>query len=221
MFIVGAFVPYAICNALELSGITSILFCGIIADYYTYYHLSPQIQTATKISVNSISFVSESFVFIYLGMSFFLSNEREFRVSYAFMTLFLCLCGRAISVFPLAFLLNCKRKNKIPFRHQLVLWYSGLRGPCAYALALATPSDELHPWIPHVIITTTLFVVGFTTFIFGGLAYIVVKFLKPPPMSGSIEEFKLANTNHWFNKLDQRFLRPRFGPYIVLILHNY
>ena len=124
-FLLGAFLPYGVAEALGLSGICAVLFAGVMTDYYTYHHLSKQSQITTRHTVSTLAYVSELFVFIYLGMSFFLETAHEFRAGYVILTLVLCFVGRAISVFPLAFLLNMGRKHKLPLKHQAVLWYSG------------------------------------------------------------------------------------------------
>lgn len=103
-----------------------------MTDYYTFHHLSKQTQISSRQTVTTISYISELFVFIYLGMSFFLQKGHEFRGGYVMVTLLLCFMGRAISVFPLAFLLNMGRKHKLPWKHQIVLWYSGMLHPCAH-----------------------------------------------------------------------------------------
>eukprot|EP01083_Nonionella_stella_P192955 713022_1 len=214
-FLLGAFLPYGIAEALGLSGICSVLFAGIMTDYYTYHHLSPKSQITTRHVVSTLAYISELFVFIYLGMSFFLEKGHEFKSKYILITLLLCFCGRAISVFPLAFLLNMGRKHKLPIKHQIILWYSGLRGPVAYALAVATSAyGDQTDLSSNIIITTTIFIVAFTTLMLGGLAYPFLKYVKPPIMRST--KHKKTDTydisNHWFNRLDRRFLRPYFGP---------
>jgi sodium/hydrogen exchanger 8 len=213
-FFIGAFLPYTIAEALAMSGIMSVLFAGIMFDYYTYHHLSPNTQTTTRQTVASMSYLAETFVFIYLGMSFFLEEGHYFSGGYVAMTVLLCLVGRALSVFPLAFLLNFGRKHRLPFKHQIILWFSGLRGPVAYALAVATPADEVHPSDNNLIITTTIFVVAATTFILGGLSYPFLHWLRPPLMrSTSVTKTSTYDiSNHWFSRLDRRFLSPYFGP---------
>eukprot|EP01083_Nonionella_stella_P039235 106713_1 len=211
-FLLGAFLPYGIAEALGLSGICSVLFAGIMTDYYTYHHLSKRSQHTTRQVVRTLAYISELFVFIYLGMSFFLEEGHQFKGGYVLTTLLLCFCGRALSVFPLAFMLNMGRKHRLPWKHQIVLWYSGLRGPVAYALAVATPDDGTDA--SNIIVTTTIFIVAFTTLMLGGLAFPFLKWIKPPIMR-STQQTKTDTydiSNHWFNRLDRRFLRPYFGP---------
>ena len=213
-FLLAAFLPYAIAESIYLSGITAVLFAGIIADYYTSHHLSTESEHAARYMVQTLSYLGESFIFIYLGMSFFPANNHDFRGGLISLTVVLCFAGRALSIFPLAFLLNLGRKHKIPFKHQMVLWYSGLRGPVAYALAVATPEDPLYPQADNIIISTTLVVVAFTTLLLGGLAYPFIRCLKVALMD-STKEQKTKDydiSHHWFSKLDQKYLKPWFGP---------
>merc|ERR550525_1924809 len=65
-----------------------------------------------------------------------------------------------------------------------------------------------------VIVTTTILIVAFTTLMLGGLAYPFLKWLKPPIMRSTAQTKTDTYdiSNHWFNRLDRRFLRPFFGP---------
>ena len=57
---------------------------------------------------------------------------------------------------------------------QFIMWFSGLRGAIAFALSL---NLELKPEVRHVIITTTLMLVLFTTMVLGGGTMPLMKFL--------------------------------------------
>ena len=82
----------------------------------------------------------------------------------------------------------------------------------AYALAVATPSDE--SLASKIIITTTIFIVAFTTLMLGGLAFPFLNWLQPHIMRSTTNTKKDTYdiSNHWFNRLDRRFLRPYFRP---------
>ena len=73
-----------------------------------------------------------------------------------------CLISRAANIFPLSFLSNLKRRIKITFNMQIMIFFSGLRGAIAFGLALNinTPHSDL-------IITTTLSIVILTTILCG------------------------------------------------------
>ena len=77
------------------------------------------------------------------------------------------LISRAVNIFPISLLMNLLRKNtKIPFRHMIMLWFAGLRGAMAFALAL----DQA-----PVILTTVLVMCVVTVVVFGGLTGTMLK----------------------------------------------
>ena len=62
-----------------------------------------------------------------------------------------CHCGCVCS-----FLANLRRKRKISPKMQFVMWFAGLRGAIAFALAMNMPNVEGNLWDNDVIVTTTL-----------------------------------------------------------------
>jgi sodium/hydrogen exchanger 8 len=55
---------------------------------------------------------------------------------------------------------------------QFIMWFSGLRGAIAFALSLNLNIDDE---VRHVIVTSTLILVLFTTLILGGSAMPIIK----------------------------------------------
>ena len=88
-----------------------------------------------------------------------------------------CLISRACFVWPLSAAVNCARKpeDRIPGRHQFMMWFSGLRGAIAFALSLGVPTES-----GSLILTTTLCIVLFTVIILGGAAPKMLELLKIP-----------------------------------------
>ena len=84
----------------------------------------------------------------------------------------MCLVGRAANIFPLSILLNYFREHKITKKMQFVMWFSGLRGAIAFALSLSLDIDNE---IRHVIVTSTLILVLFTTMVLGGATMPLMK----------------------------------------------
>eukprot|EP00494_Astrolonche_serrata_P028428 UN28694 len=114
----------------------------------------------------------------------------------------LCLLGRAVSIIPLCWLINClNEESELDWKYQAVMWFSGLRGPVAFALAHGAPADT------GLILTTTLVIIFITTFVIGGITLTVLQKLDLQVAEGT--------TNHrratWFHYLDGRYLRPLFG----------
>jgi NhaP-type Na+/H+ or K+/H+ antiporter len=58
-------------EALQLSGIVSILFCGIVMAHYTTHNLHPRTEIFSRRFFKTLAFGSESFVFIYMGLATF------------------------------------------------------------------------------------------------------------------------------------------------------
>lgn len=168
------YLPYALAEGIHLSGIMSILFCGIVMSQYTHYNLSPVTQITMQQTMRTLSFVCESMVFAYLGIGIFSFPHRVETALIIWSTIFILL-GRALNIFPLAELSNRFRTHKITKKMMVIMWFSGLRGAIAYALSLHLEFEED---VRKVIVTTTLVVVLFTTICLGGGTLPLVKYLE-------------------------------------------
>lgn len=170
------YAPYVLAEGIHLSGIMAILFCGIVMSHYTHFNLSTVTQITMQQTMRTLAFIAETCVFAYLGLAIF-SFKHQVELSFVIWSMVLCLIGRACNIFPLAYLVNKFREHKITNKMQFIMWFSGLRGAISYALSLHLDlsSDETR----HVIITTTLIIVLFTTLVFGGSTMPLLKYLKP------------------------------------------
>jgi len=201
IYFVLAFLPYVICELLGLSGIMAILFMGIFMDYYTRHHLSEKTAETVTLTNKSIATMVESWIFVYLGMAIFTEKGQNYDSSFIFFVLFLCLLGRAVSVVPLCYILNRFRPHdKLNWKYQAVMWFSGLRGPVAFALAHGAPNDT------GIILTTSLMIIFITTFVIGGVTLPVCSWLDL-----AVGPKRFNRKANWFHVLDGRFLRPYFG----------
>ncbi|QQP56282.1 Sodium/hydrogen exchanger [Caligus rogercresseyi] len=172
--------PYALAEGIHLSGIMSILFCGIVMSQYTHFNLSPVTQITLQQTMRTLAFMCESCVFAYLGLALF-SFPHRFELALIVWSIIFTLIGRAFNIFPLAYLCNQFRVHRITPKMMLIMWFSGLRGAIAYALSLHLEFDED---TRKVIVTTTLTVVLFTTMILGGGTMPLMKYLETRKMSG-------------------------------------
>ena len=138
-------------ESIELSGIMALFFCGIVLAHYNSYNLSKTSQTTAEEIFAALSTVAESFVFMYMGMGFFTGRFKTWDHTFVVLAIVFCLLGRILNVFPLSFMCNLVRKQKIPWKMQVVIWFAGLRGAIAFALSQNMPG-------PHkdVYETTTL-----------------------------------------------------------------
>jgi solute carrier family 9 (sodium/hydrogen exchanger), member 8 len=161
--ILTAFGSYALSEAISMSGIMALFFTGITLSHYNFYNLSESSQISSTYVFEAVASFSETIVFAYLGTTIF-SDVHKWDIWMIFFSIIICAIARAANTFPLSAFVNIKRKVKISKNMQVVIWFAGLRGAVAFALALtlSTPNAQY-------IITTTLCIVLFTTFICGGL----------------------------------------------------
>jgi NhaP-type Na+/H+ or K+/H+ antiporter len=97
-------IAYMLAEALELVGIVSVLFCGIVMGHYTKRNLSDGGRALSSGAFALSAQLSETFVFIYCGASVFLAQPRFFVT--AGWTVALAGASRALVVFPGAALIN-------------------------------------------------------------------------------------------------------------------
>jgi len=222
LFFILGIIPYMICENIHLSGIMAILFSGIFFNYYTYCHLSSKGQIAVNIIVHMMEFVSEAFIFFFLGSALWRSNNK-WHFGLFFLTIVACIVGRGVSVWLITWLANgYLRKHIITRQEILMMWFSGLRGPVSFALAFrisrkAMPDDNDR----NTIITTTLLIIWVTSFLMGGMSNDILKWLKLIPSEITLyqidgpeeiaKEKTLDESNHWFNKLNKDYLKKTFG----------
>ncbi|XP_048228294.1 sodium/hydrogen exchanger 6 [Ricinus communis] len=125
-------------EGLGLSGIVSILFTGIVMKHYSYSNLFENSQRF----VSAFS-LAETFVFIYMGFDIAIEQHSWSHVGFIYFSIIIIIVARAANVFSCAYLLNLVQPahRQTPLKHQKALWYSGLRGALAFALALQSIHD--------------------------------------------------------------------------------
>ncbi|VDL75133.1 unnamed protein product [Nippostrongylus brasiliensis] len=118
--------------------------------------------------------LSETSTFAYIGMAFF-TIKLNFQPSLIFWCIVLCLVSRAFNIFPISYAVNkCRREVQISMKNQIILWFSGMRGAVCFALVLYM---EVEKEKKSVILTTTLFLILFTTLFLGGTAMPFITFI--------------------------------------------
>jgi NhaP-type Na+/H+ or K+/H+ antiporter len=71
MLLLYAYSSYLFAQGLGLSGIVSILFCGIVMAHYTRKNVSHATRELSIELCELVAFMAETFVFAYLGLSIF------------------------------------------------------------------------------------------------------------------------------------------------------
>jgi CPA1 family monovalent cation:H+ antiporter len=86
------------------------------------------------------AFIANSFIFLLIGLTVAGVPFARLGVQSLAAAIILVLLGRALTVYPLSALLQASRW-RIALRDQHVLWWGGLRGALALALALSLPAS--------------------------------------------------------------------------------
>ena len=216
-----AYTSYFLSNGLSMSGIVSLLFCGITLKHYAYHTMSRRTQRATKYIFSTLAQLTENFIFIYLGLSLFTSAPSSEPVTHYVKPLFIIVTTVAVTftryaaVFPLSEMINFfhkhakgQRHEEIPHSYQMMLFWAGLRGAVGVALAAGFPGDNAQP-----LRTTVLVVVVLTVVLFGGTTARMLEVLgirtgvEDEAASSSDEEF--GSPPAWYGRGIRRNSRDR------------
>eukprot|EP01025_Chloroclados_australasicus_P016389 TRINITY_DN1819_c0_g1_i1.p1 TRINITY_DN1819_c0_g1~~TRINITY_DN1819_c0_g1_i1.p1 ORF type:complete len:621 (-),score=71.82 TRINITY_DN1819_c0_g1_i1:831-2606(-) len=157
---------------IKLSGIVSILFCGIAMAKYTRPNMSKSEYNKVEGLFKIVATLSETFVFIYIGTSLFLEKQAwDSGLTWGFIFLsFIALAiSRAANIYPITALVNYIRPPtmRISSNMSFMMWFAGLRGAIAFALSLES-SEDMDAEPASVIKTTTFFICLLTVLINGG-----------------------------------------------------
>ncbi|KAG7397479.1 Sodium/hydrogen exchanger 3 [Phytophthora boehmeriae] len=168
IILLSCYASYFAADLFGLSGLLAVFFSGVFIRHYHMYNISKASAFAFTQLLATLSFLSENFIYLYLGLSVFAYRDSfVWDWGFVFANFGACLLARAFNTFPLCSLANCGRseKQKIPFGYMIVIWFSGLRGAIAFALVLnVSTGNPLHA---AILKSSTLFMVLFTTVFFG------------------------------------------------------
>uniref|UniRef100_A0A672ZWB3 Sodium/hydrogen exchanger n=1 Tax=Sphaeramia orbicularis TaxID=375764 RepID=A0A672ZWB3_9TELE len=220
LFFLMSWSTFLLAEACGFTGVVAVLFCGITQAHYTFNNLSPESQDRTKQLFELLNFLAENFIFSYMGLTLFSFQSHVFNPLFiigAFLAVFL---GRAANIYPLSFLLNLGRKNKIGSNFQHVMMFAGLRGAMTFALSIRDTAT----YARQMMFSTTLLIVFFTVWICGGGTMPMLTFMSIPVGVDSDQEHlssavldgsQRRNTKHesawpfriWYN-FDRNYLKP-------------
>uniref|UniRef100_A0AAX7TDB8 Sodium/hydrogen exchanger n=1 Tax=Astatotilapia calliptera TaxID=8154 RepID=A0AAX7TDB8_ASTCA len=164
LFFLMSWSTFLLAEACGFTGVVAVLFCGITQAHYTYNNLSEESTKRTKQLFEVLHFLAENFIFSYMGLALFTFQNHIFSPVFiigAFIAIFI---GRALNIYPLSFLLNLGRRHKIKGNFQHMMMFAGLRGAMAFALAIRDTAT----YARQMMFTTTLLIVFFTVWVFGG-----------------------------------------------------
>ncbi|XP_030612879.1 sodium/hydrogen exchanger 9-like [Archocentrus centrarchus] len=214
VFLLLSWSSFLSAEACGLSGIVAVMFCGLSQARYTVLNLSPEGRARTKQLFEVFNFLGEIFIFGYMGYILLMFTCHVFSalfISGAFLSIFI---SRALNIYPLSFLLNLGRTNKIPHTFQHFMMFAGLRGAVAFSLAVRDTSTE----VSRTIFTTTLLIVGFTIWVLGTAADPMLRCLdirvgvdpdeNLEDLSFGIATERPDTTQGLWHSLDYKYLKP-------------
>uniref|UniRef100_A0AC34RJ13 Sodium/hydrogen exchanger n=1 Tax=Panagrolaimus sp. JU765 TaxID=591449 RepID=A0AC34RJ13_9BILA len=163
------FIPYSVYLIAEnyhVSGIIALMFCVIMMKVYTKINLSHESTAMTEFLLKSGSSVSESYIFMYLGICTYQVIWTT-DVFFCFSLICICFFARFIETFLLCFFLNLVEYQKLRFVDQFVMAYSGLRGAVCYGLVMSLdttdyPCKKYFASAAISIVLSTIFIQGVT-----------------------------------------------------------
>ncbi|KAK4123532.1 sodium/hydrogen exchanger [Parathielavia appendiculata] len=169
-----AYATYYFAQAIGMSGIVALLFCGITLKHYAYFNMSRRTQLTTKYFFQVLAQLSENFIFIYLGLALFTEKDLVYQPLLIIVTVLAVCAARWLAVFPLSRAINwfiryrARRQGReaaeeLPYSYQAMLFWAGLRGAVGVALSALFEAKE-----KAALQATVLVVVVLTVIIFGG-----------------------------------------------------
>ncbi|CAL8262859.1 unnamed protein product [Lota lota] len=157
-----SYLSYLTSEMLHLSGIMAIVTCAVTMKQYVEANVSQRSNTSIQYFLKMWSSVSETLIFIFLGVST-IQDVHMWNWPFVCSTLLLCLLWRALGVLLLTAVVNKLRRNAVTFRDQFIIAYGGLRGAICFSLVFLI--DDFPK--KRLFITTTIVVILFTVFVQG------------------------------------------------------
>jgi CPA1 family monovalent cation:H+ antiporter len=139
--LVTAYSTYLIAEKLGGSGVIATVAAGLIlGNFGSRIGMSPRTRVAVSEFWEFVAFFANSILFLLIGAQFRIGTGVAdlLLVGIAFTAVLLT---RLIVVFGLTWVTNRLVQSDIDLRTQTMLWWSGLRGGVALALALSVPED--------------------------------------------------------------------------------
>ena len=159
---IAAYGSFLVAEHFHASGIISALAAGLMIGSAGTRFLSRSGRDRVHWAWEYFAFLANSLVFILIGMNVASQPLRLLGPTVA-IAIILVLAGRGLSVYPLSVLFRWSRwRLKPSFQH--TLFWGGLRGALALALALAVPATVSER---DAIILTSFVVVAFSILVQG------------------------------------------------------
>ncbi|KAK2887818.1 hypothetical protein Q8A67_016046 [Cirrhinus molitorella] len=159
-----SYMAYLSAEVFHLSGIMALIACGVVMRPYVEANISHKSYTTIKYFLKMWSSVSETLIFIFLGVST-VAGPHAWNWTFVTITIFLCLLSRVLGVVGLTYIINKYRMVKLSGKDQFIVAYGGLRGAIAFSLAFLLSRDDFP--MKDMFLTAIITVIFFTVFVQG------------------------------------------------------
>jgi CPA1 family monovalent cation:H+ antiporter len=156
----AAYGSFSVAEHYQCSGVLAALTAGlVVGNFRTSGSISAAGRHALGPFWEYLAFVANSLIFLLIGAQ---EAQQHFQGLWVpvLVAIVLVTLGRAVAIYPLCALFN-RTRLKVDRRVQHVLFWGGLRGALALALALALPDTLPHQ---NAIVAITFAVVAFSVF---------------------------------------------------------
>lgn len=156
----AAYGSFYLAEHFHFSGVLAALTAGLVAgNYGRVGSISKAGHAAVESFWDYVAFVVNSLIFLLIGTSMTKQHFGDLWLP-GLVAAILVTLGRAVAIYPICALF-CRSGLKVEIRYQHVLFWGGLRGALALALALGLPRD-----LPRhdEIVTVSFGVVAFSIF---------------------------------------------------------
>ena len=160
---IAAYGSFLLVDHFGMSGVLATITAGLVmSNYRAFGTISERGKEEVEAFWEYAAFVANSLVFLLIGMHEAHQHFGAVWIS-ALIAIALVTLGRALAVYPCCALF-AGSSLQVSMKHQHVLFWGGLRGALALALALGLPAD-----IPQrdQILTISFAVVAFSIFVQG------------------------------------------------------
>uniref|UniRef100_A0A3Q3WQV8 Sodium/hydrogen exchanger n=1 Tax=Mola mola TaxID=94237 RepID=A0A3Q3WQV8_MOLML len=115
-----SYMAYLSAEVFHLSGIMSLIACGVVMRPYVEANISHKSYTTIKYFLKMWSSVSETLIFIFLGVST-VAGPHAWNWTFVTFTVVLCLVSRVLGVIGLTFIINKFRIVKLSKKDQFII----------------------------------------------------------------------------------------------------
>ena len=174
IFLCFAYSSFVLAEVPHWSGIVASLFAGVAMRRYARPNLSEVGRAHVDAMLTVLVSLADTIIYIYVGFALVvdvqicLREQQQQPCLYIFgFVMAVGIVARAAHLYPLLGLCNlcAGPDNQVPLGYQTVVWWGGLRGAIAVALAvqLRGPNASLIRAVTMLVVVTTTFVLGGTT----------------------------------------------------------